>query len=60
MLSLCWSEGWMREGGAQRGTVNNGTSVGGGYKAGTEVVVNGGDHGKGPEGLGLLKGGRGR
>ena len=45
--------------GAQRGTVNDGTSVGGGYEAGTEVVVNRRDHGKGLEGLGLTEGGKG-
>ena len=57
MLNLRRSEEQMREGGAQRGTVNDLTSVGGGYEAGTEVVANGGDHGKGPEGLGLTEGG---
>ena len=45
--------------GAQRGTVKDGTSVGEGYEAGTKVVVDGGDHGKGPEGLGLNEGGKG-
>ena len=39
--------------------MKDGTSVGGGYEARTEVVVDGGDHGKGPEGLGLTEGGRG-
>ena len=47
---------WRTEG-AQRETVKDGTSVGGGYEAEMEVVVDGGDHEKGPEGLGLTEGG---
>ena len=41
--------------GAQRETVKDGTSVGGGYQAKTEVVVDGGDHEKGPDCLGLTE-----
>ena len=40
-------------------TVRDGASVGGGYEAETEVAVDGGDHEKGLEGLGLTEGGRG-
>ena len=49
MLSLHWSEGRMTDG---RGSAGD-------SEAGTEVVVDGGDHGKGPEGLGLTERGVG-
>ena len=55
MLSLCWSDGRMAGGRGSMGTVNDGTSVGRGYEARMEVVVDGGDHGKDPEGLGLTE-----
>ena len=35
--------------------MSDGTSVGGGYEAGTEVVVDREDYGKGQEGLGLTE-----
>ena len=37
--------------------MKDGTIVGEGYEARTKVVVDGGDHEKGPEGLGLNEGG---
>ena len=39
--------------------MKDGTSVGGWCEVGTEVVVDAGDHGKGPEGLGLTERGKG-
>ena len=59
ILSYAGRKDGRRIEGAQWGTVNDGTSVGGGYEARTEVVVDGRDHGKGPEGLGLTEGGKG-
>ena len=35
--------------------MKDGTSVGRGYEAGAEVVVDRGDHGRGPDGPGLIE-----